>query len=101
MDTLETSNTQQSAGANELPIGNEPELIHQYDLIREFFQTDNAPEMIASLNALMETVLFCQEIQHITPQMRVDLANGLRVVTLLSRLEKSYHSLIQPGKDTL
>ena len=56
--------------------------------IKEFFKTDSCAEIIGSMNALVETVLFSEDVQNVTPELRVDIANQLRAVTLLSRLNE-------------
>lgn len=56
-------------------------------ILKEFFQTDKACEIIASLNQNIESILFTEDINSITPEMRVNITNQLRVATLLSKLE--------------
>ncbi|MCE6993038.1 hypothetical protein [Dyadobacter sp. CY323] len=83
----------QANGKNELLIGNEPQLIEQYNIIRNFFATDSGSEIIGSLNALMESVLFDENMEAVTPKMRIDIVNQLRVITLLSQLERNYQAI--------
>lgn len=56
-------------------------------ILKEFFQTDKASEIIASLNQNIESILFTEDLNSITPEMRVNITNQLRVATLLSKLE--------------
>ncbi|MCF2496279.1 hypothetical protein [Dyadobacter chenhuakuii] len=56
-------------------------------ILKEFFQTDKASEIIASLNQNIESILFTENLNSITPEMRVNITNQLRVATLLSKLE--------------
>jgi hypothetical protein len=67
----------------------EPEnlLPNHLTILKEFFQTDKASEIIASLNQNIESILFTENLNSITPEMRVNITNQLRVATLLSKLE--------------
>jgi hypothetical protein len=56
--------------------------------VRDFFSTDSCAEIIDSMNALLETVLFSKDVENVTPEMRVDIANQLRAVTLISKLNE-------------
>ncbi|WP_031528425.1 hypothetical protein [Dyadobacter crusticola] len=56
--------------------------------VRDFFSTDSCAEIIGSMNALLETVLFSKDVENVTPEMRVDIANQLRAVTLISKLNE-------------
>ena len=62
-------------------------------IIEEFFQTDKGSEMIESLNKNIESILFTESINSITPEMRVHIVNQLRVATLLSKLEGCYQEI--------
>ena len=55
-------------------------------IIKDFFQRDSRGEMIESLNAMIEAVLFDDELRHVTPELRVHIVNQLRVATLIARL---------------
>ncbi|TLU98218.1 hypothetical protein [Dyadobacter luticola] len=68
-------------------------LIQQETLIREFFQQDSATEMISSLNAMTETVLFSSDVQNVTTEIRTNIVNNLRLVTFLSRLDVNYRNM--------
>ncbi len=81
MDTLQiqsaTSRTSNDAAAT------------QQDLIKEFFQKDSGSEMIESLNTLIETYLFAENLTRVTPEMREHIVNQLRVTTLIAKLDAS------------
>ena len=56
-------------------------------IIKDFFQRDSRGEMIESLNAMIEAVLFDDELKHVTPELRVHIVNQLRVATFIARLD--------------
>ncbi|KAA0990283.1 hypothetical protein [Dyadobacter aurulentus] len=56
--------------------------------VRDFFLTDKCSEIIGSMNELVEALLFSKDLENITPAMRVDIANQLRAVTLISKLNE-------------
>lgn len=74
------------SGTNEEFNGNEYALMQQARVVQDFFRTDSAAEMIGSLNAITESVLFSTDLEYVTVPMRTDMVNQLRVVTLLARL---------------
>ncbi|MCF0042070.1 hypothetical protein [Dyadobacter fanqingshengii] len=82
MDSLHTNKSKKE---NMLP--------NYSSIIKEFFQTDKASEIIESLNKNIESILFTESIDSITPEMRVHIANQLRVATLLSKLEGCYQEI--------
>ncbi|MCE6988877.1 hypothetical protein [Dyadobacter sp. CY323] len=57
--------------------------------VRNFFLTDSCAQIIGSMNALVEAFLFSEDLETVTPEMRIDIANQLRAVTLLSKLNES------------
>ena len=61
--------------------------------IRAFFKTDSCAEIIQSMNALVETILFSTDLESVTPALRADIANQLRAVSLLSRLNETNYRL--------
>ena len=81
MDTLETS----TASATTL----NDKASYQREIIKDFFQKDSGSEMIESLNTLIETYLFSENLTRITPEMRGHIVNQLRVATLIAKLEAS------------
>lgn len=60
------------------------------EIIKAFFQTDSASEIINSLNFMVESLLFTQNMQNISPEMRVHIVNQLRVANLISQLAENY-----------
>ena len=73
MSTLKTNLTNQA-------------LIEQNEIISAFFKTDNASEMVESLHFIVESLMFSQDIENITNEMRAHIVNQLRVATLLAKL---------------
>ena len=61
-------------------------LFQQHETIKEFFQRDSSVEIVNSLNTLIETFLFSEDSDNVTPEMRVHIANQLRVVTFITKL---------------
>ncbi|MCE7068005.1 hypothetical protein [Dyadobacter sp. CY326] len=61
-------------------------LFKQHETIKEFFERDSSVEIVNSLNTLVETFLFSEDSDNVTPEMRVHIANQLRVVTLITKL---------------
>lgn len=59
----------------------------QQQIIKDFFQKDSGSEMIESLNTLIETYLFTENLTHVTPEMREHIVNQLRVTTLIAKLD--------------
>ncbi|GGM75061.1 hypothetical protein GCM10010967_03250 [Dyadobacter beijingensis] len=59
----------------------------QQQIIKDFFLKDSGPEMIESLNTLIETYLFTENLTHVTPEMREHIVNQLRVTTLIAKLD--------------
>ncbi|SKC17919.1 hypothetical protein [Dyadobacter psychrophilus] len=45
MNTLQNSTNKEMNGRNEKFIGNEPALMQQSEIVKEFFQTDSGSEM--------------------------------------------------------
>ncbi|MCF0064220.1 hypothetical protein MUK70_26485 [Dyadobacter chenwenxiniae] len=61
-------------------------LMQQHETVKEFFRRDSSVEIVNSLNTLVETFLFAEDLDNVTPEMRVHIANQLRVVTLITEL---------------
>ncbi|MCF2506293.1 hypothetical protein L0663_23060 [Dyadobacter sp. CY107] len=78
-------------GGNEKFTGNEAALMQQFEIIKEFFQKDSGSEMIGSLHAMVESFLFAENLNQVTPEMREHIVNQLRVATLVAQLENSYN----------
>ena len=80
-------------GRDQQFIGNEAALMQQCAIVKEFFQTDNASEMIRSIHAMIESFLFTENLTQVTPEMREHIVNQLRVATLVARLGNNYDGL--------
>jgi hypothetical protein len=76
MNTLQTSNNKEA-------------IADQHEVIKSFFQTDSASEMIESMPFMVESFLFSENLKHITPKMRVHLVNQLRVASLVAKLDEN------------
>ncbi|KQS32996.1 hypothetical protein [Dyadobacter sp. Leaf189] len=87
MDTLYESKSQEATGMKSDFNGRENALIKQYQVVKEFFETDTASEMIESLNVMVESFLFSENLVRVTPEMRVHIVNQLRVTTLIAKLD--------------
>ncbi len=61
-------------------------LCQQHEILSEFFKRDGSAEIVNSLNALVENFLFTENMDNVTPEMRIHIANQLRVVTLITKL---------------
>lgn len=90
MNTLQNSLNKEANGGNLSIIGNEQALIQQFEIIKQFFQTDDGCEIIASLHAMVENFLFTENLAHVTPVMRERIVSQLRVATFIAKLERNY-----------
>nr|WP_295929127.1 hypothetical protein [uncultured Dyadobacter sp.] len=79
MDTLQS----QSAPAKVLHDA----AIAQQQLVKDFFLKDTGSELIESLNTLVESYLFTQNLASVTPEMREHIVNQLHVATLIAKLD--------------
>ncbi|WP_353717323.1 hypothetical protein [Dyadobacter sp. 676] len=61
-----------------------------YEIVKAFFQTDSASEIIGSLHFMVESLLFTENLVNVGPEMRVHIANQLRVANLISQLGECY-----------
>ncbi|MEO6283915.1 MAG: hypothetical protein ABIN80_20905 [Dyadobacter sp.] len=93
MNTLPNSKTQSAIGAFDFSNGSEHALKQQFEIIRAFFLTDHASEVITSLNAMVEYFLFSENLANVTPAMREDIVSQLLVVTFIAKLEKNYNDM--------
>ncbi|ACT94507.1 hypothetical protein [Dyadobacter fermentans] len=64
-------------------------LYQQYEAVTEFFKRDGSAEIVDSLNTLVEAFLFTENMENVTPEMRIHIANQLRVVTLITKLSET------------
>lgn len=93
MDTLQNAKNEKVNGKNLDFIGNEKALIQQFEIVKSFFQTDSGSEMIGSLHWMIEDFLFSENLNQVTPEMRVHIVNQLRVATLVAKLGDAYNGL--------
>ncbi|MHA4737821.1 hypothetical protein [Dyadobacter sp. MSC1_007] len=77
-------NTQQTSQTN-----NELISTNQHEIIKSFFQTDSANEMIESLHFMAESLLFNEDLKYISSETRVHLVNQLRVASLVAKLDEN------------
>ena len=89
MNTLPESNFQEATGTKTEFNGQEIALLKQHQIVKEFFQTDTVSEMIESLNTMVESFLFSENLVRVTPEMRVHIVNQLRVTTFIAKLERA------------
>lgn len=85
MDTLQTQTSS--------PTKVDDSATSQQEIVRNFFQKDSGSEMIESLNILIETYLFGENLTRITPEMREHIVNQLRVATLIAKLDASNNEI--------
>ncbi|WP_439556338.1 hypothetical protein [Dyadobacter sp.] len=93
MNTLQESKSQEAAGTKSDFNGMADALLKQHHIVKEFFETDTASEMIESLNVMVESFLFSENLVRVTPEMRVHIVNQLRVTTLIAKLERATFTL--------
>ncbi|GGH42043.1 hypothetical protein GCM10007423_38400 [Dyadobacter endophyticus] len=91
MDTLHDSQQNQTTDyqRDTLKLANSS----QQQIIKDFFQKDSGSEMIESLNTLIETYLFTENLTCVTPEMREHIVNQLRVATLIAKLDTSSNEI--------
>lgn len=80
MDTLQSSQTRQKTDSQSQIGSTDHSCSTQRQIIKDFFQKDSGSEMIESLNTLIETYLFTENLTRVTPEMREHIVNscGLR-----------------------
>ena len=61
-------------------------VFRQHEMVRDFFRRDDSAEIVNSLNTMIESFLFSEDLENVTSEMRIHIANHLRVVTLISKL---------------
>jgi hypothetical protein len=76
-------NTLQTSTSHEAPH-------NEHEIIKAFFQTDSASEIINSLNFMVESLLFTENLRNVSPEIRVHIVNQLRVANLISQLGDNY-----------
>ncbi|MCE7061856.1 hypothetical protein [Dyadobacter sp. CY343] len=75
MNTLPESKSQEATGTKTDFNGQKNALLRQHQIVKEFFQTDSGSEMIESLNTMVESFLFSENLVRVTPEMRVHIVN--------------------------
>jgi hypothetical protein len=69
-------------------------LTQQFHVIKDFFQTFTSREMMESVNTMVEGFLFDEGLENVSPEMRVHIANNLRLTTFLVSLDESYRKVL-------
>jgi hypothetical protein len=69
-------------------------LTEQFHVIKEFFQTFTCREMMESVNTMVEGFLFDEGLENVSPEMRVHIANNLRLTTFLVGLDEIYRKIL-------
>ncbi len=65
-------------------------LDNEHEIIKTFFQTDSASEIINSLTFMTESLLCAENMENINLEMRMHIVNQNRVINLISRLAENY-----------
>ncbi|ACT95495.1 hypothetical protein [Dyadobacter fermentans] len=94
MDTLQNFQSPEKSESPSSIDATEPSSPLQ-QIIKDFFQKDSGPEMIESLNTLIETYLFTENLTRVTPEMREHIVNQLRVATLIAKLGASNEAVVR------
>lgn len=58
----------------------------QNECVQDFFETDGLGEIVESMHIMVETYLFSKDLENVSPEMRVHLANQLRAASLIAKL---------------
>lgn len=62
----------------------------EHEIIKAFFQTDSASEIINSLTFMTESLLCAENMENISLEIRMHIVNQNRVINLISKLGKNY-----------
>jgi len=65
-------------------------LDNEHEIIKTFFQTDSASEIINSLTFMTESLLCTENMENMSLEMRMHIVNQNRVINLISRLAENY-----------
>ena len=65
-------------------------LQNEHEIIKAFFQTDSASEIINSLTFMTESLLCTENMEHMSLEMRMHIVNQNRVINLISQLGENY-----------
>jgi adenosylmethionine-8-amino-7-oxononanoate aminotransferase len=63
---------------------------NEHEIIKAFFQTDSASEIINSLTFMTESLLCAENVENISLEMRMHIVNQNRVINLISKLGENY-----------
>ena len=66
-------------------------LQNEHEIIKAFFQTDSASEIINSLTFMTESLLCTENMENMSLEMRMHIVNQNRVINLISQLGENYH----------
>lgn len=69
---------------NQLPVADKIQL--QHECIQAFFKTDGLAEIVESMHIMVETFLFSEDLENVSPEMRVHIVNQLRAASLIVKL---------------
>ena len=62
----------------------------EHEIIKAFFQTDSASEIINSLTFMTESLLCTENMENMSLEMRMHIVNQNRVINLISQLGENY-----------
>lgn len=65
-------------------------LQNEHEIIKAFFQTDSASEIINSLTFMTESLLCTENMENMSLEMRMHIVNQNRVINLISQLGENY-----------
>ena len=65
-------------------------LQNEHEIIKAFFQTDSASEIISSLTFMTESLLCTENMENMSLEMRMHIVNQIRVTNLISQLGENY-----------
>ena len=65
-------------------------LQNEHEIIKAFFQTDSASEIINSLTFMTESLLCTENMENVSLEMRMHIVNQNRVINLISQLAENY-----------
>lgn len=63
---------------------------NEHEIIKAFFQTDSASEIINSLTFMTESLLCTENMENMSLEMRMHVVNQIRVTNLISQLGENY-----------
>lgn len=63
---------------------------NEHEIIKAFFQTDSASEIINSLTFMTESLLCTENMENMSLEMRMHIVNQNRVINLIAQLSENY-----------